>query len=189
MYTSHTILYFNLICIFKFALKRTLTSFKFFSVSSRLIFLIWYNSFLSKSGSIFSCAPFSELTFWFSCKSISSTALLKIVLLSYCLLNFFLFVVSLPWSLVDVLLAYLDNNSPSTLHSSDKFLGPCIIHVSLYLPFVWSTYPFLCFPEISLISEWVFDESYSPLFILLLQSLLSSDPVVFYKKVLIHLRK
>ena len=37
MYTIHIILDFNPICIFKIAFKHTLTSFKFYFVSSRLI--------------------------------------------------------------------------------------------------------------------------------------------------------
>ena len=41
----------------------------------------------SKSYSMFSYIPFSELTFWFSWRRISSTALLTIPLFSCCLLN------------------------------------------------------------------------------------------------------
>ena len=63
----------------------------FYVVSSILILLIKYSSLSSKSDSIFLCALLSTLNFWFLCQSISSTALLKIALFYFCLLNFLCF--------------------------------------------------------------------------------------------------
>ena len=56
-------------------------------VPSILILTIWYSLLSSKLDSIFSCAPFSALTFRFSCRRISSTALLTIALLYWFLLK------------------------------------------------------------------------------------------------------
>ena len=113
---------------------------------------IWYRSFSSKSDSIFSWASYSSLTLLFFCRSIPSTACLKIAFLSWCLLNYFLFAVLCPWSLVGLLLEYLEPKSPKTLHSSYEFLGPFMRHVGLDLSFGLSTYLFLCLLSLSLIS-------------------------------------
>ena len=122
-------------------------------VSSRLMQSIWYWLFLSRSDSIFSCSSSSGVTLLFSYGRIYFTAVFKISFFSWCIFNFFLFAGYCLRSLVGRLLAYLEPNSPKTLHSYDEFSGPCMIHVGLDLSFVWSKYMFLLFISLSLILE------------------------------------
>ena len=143
---------FNVKRIFKFAFKCTLMSFKFLFcvIKTHIVNLIEFS--LIKPDSIFSCAPFLALTFWFLCRSISPTPLLTTALFSYFLLTHVLTHFCLQ-SLVGLLLEYLEPNSPWTLHSSDEYLRPWMRHVRLDLPYRYSTHLFLCFPALSLILE------------------------------------
>ena len=88
MYISHTILDFNLICIFGFAFKRTLTLFIYLFCFSRLVLSIWYRSFSSISYSIFSSYSSSALTLLFSCGNLSSTAWLTIAFFFFLSIKF-----------------------------------------------------------------------------------------------------
>ena len=145
MYTNHTILDFNLICIFELAFKFMPTSFKFSFFSSRLILSICYRLFSSNLYSFISCAFVPALTLLFSWVVILSTALLTISLFYWCLLNFLLLEVLYHQSLVGLILAYLKPKSPRSLHSYDWCSEPCIVHMGLDLSFVWSKYIFLRF--------------------------------------------
>ena len=83
----YIILDFNLICVFGFYFKRTLTLFciLFPDVKNYIVVLIYI--ILIKPRFNFSCASYSALTLLFSCGSISSTAWLTISLFSCCQLK------------------------------------------------------------------------------------------------------
>ena len=153
MYISNNLISFNLICILSYFSNARLRHYVFYLFSSRFILSIWYISLSSISNSIYSCASDSALTLLFSCRRNSYITKLIIELLSFCLLNLFLVAGSCLWSLAGLLLKYLEPKSPKNLHSCDEYLGPWVRQVCVYLTFRWSTYLFMRFTELSLISE------------------------------------
>ena len=150
MYTSHNIMAFNIIYIFKISFKGTLISF-FLFIKTHIINLIYIIFIDFRFGVLVCC--FYTLYFMFSCRMISSTACWTIALLSFFLLNFFIFSGFCLRSLVVLLLEYLEPKSPKTLHSSDEFPSPRTRQISFYLYLGWSVYLFLVFPALALILE------------------------------------
>ena len=119
---------------FKFSFKRTLTSFKFFFcvIKTHIFDLI---EFAPNKTRIIFMFFFLSTYLLFLCRSISSTSLLTIALLSCCLFNFSLFTGFLPLSLIGLMLSYLEPKSPRTFHLSGEFPGSWMRHVGLDLPF------------------------------------------------------
>ena len=144
----YTILAFNIIFIFDFAFKITLTSFCSLFISIKTNFINIIQIVLINLRFNFLCASSLELTLLFSWSIISSTAWLTMSLLYFCLLNLFLFVVSCPWSLVSLILEYLEPKFPKTLDSYYECPGPWMRHFFSNISFGLSTYLFLQLSEL-----------------------------------------
>ena len=143
MYTNNTILVFNIVYIFEFTFKLTLTSLF-------ILFLFIKTHIIYHVQILFSDYALNLLFSW---RRILSTACWTVALSSCFQFNIIFFVGSWLRYLVSLLLEYLKPKSPSTLHSSEECPGIWMIQVSLDLSFGWSTYIFTWFPVLSLISE------------------------------------
>ena len=146
MYASHTILVFNITNVFTTHSNARLRNCFFCLFLTRLISYISYRSYSYISESMFSYASSSALNLLFSCRMISSTACLTISLLSCFILNFFIFEIFYPRSLVGIILEYLEPKSPKTLHSSDECPGPWMTQL------VW-IYPWFIFLPFSALAS------------------------------------
>ena len=134
MYTSYTILALNIMFIFEFASKLTVTSFKFFTSLFKTSFVNLVQIILVKlrlNHFLCFCTITYLIIFLWLYFIICTVKISFVLLLS---LNF-IFAVSLPRSLVGLILAYLEPKSSRTLHSCGELPGPWIIHVCLDLFF------------------------------------------------------